>query len=81
MNVFTEVPKSKPGKGKRKRPAAHAPQNSYSAECGSSYFAGRGVRAADHFLFLLPGFDFGTSVNTFIHSFNVGDFQCLYSLH
>ena len=27
----------------------------------SSYFAGHGVRAAGHFLFRLPGFDFGTS--------------------
>ena len=72
--------KSKPGKGNRKWPAARAPQNSYSTECESSYFAGRGERAAGHFLFPLPDFDFGTSVNTFIYSLNVGDFQCLYSV-
>ena len=54
------MPKSKPGKGNIKWPAA------------------RGERAAGHFLFPLPDFDFGTSVNTFIYSFDVGDFQCLY---
>ena len=56
------MPKSKPGKGNIKWPAA------------------RGERAAGHFLFPLPDFDFGTSVNTFIYSFDVGDFQCLYSV-
>ena len=43
--------------------------------------AGCGLLAIFYFLYLVLGFDFGISVNTFIYSFNVGDFQCLYSLH
>ena len=35
----------------------------------SSYFAGRALRATDHFLFLLP--DFGTSLIYFIYSSNI----------
>ena len=35
----------------------------------------RGARGAGHFVFPLPGFDFGTSWHIII----VGDFQCLLS--
>ena len=52
-NVFTEVPKSKPGIGNRKWPAAHTPQNSYSHILRSSYFAGRGLLAIFYFLYLV----------------------------